>query len=116
MSSTRNINNKTNYNVKEKQHNKIFVHNTYLGKGNNNNTTFFELGTNPAFKRDQMTNNSIDVESMLRGIRSTNLEGDSFSVVAENKNINVKPLFEKPRFVMPSPFEHSTIERPLYLF
>lgn len=116
MTSTRNKNNKSDYKVAQKQSSNIFNHNTYLGKGQNNDNSLFELGPNPSFKRDQLTNNNVDVESMLRGIRSTNLEGPSFSAIPENKTIKTKQLFERPITYIPQPFNHSIIERPLYLF
>lgn len=116
MASTRNKNNKTDYNVLQKQSLNIFNHNTYLGKGQHTDDAYFELGPNPSFKRDQLTNNNVDVESMLRGIRSTNLEGPSFSAIPENNTIKTQPLFERPAVFLPQPFNHSLIERPLYLF
>lgn len=116
MASTRNKNNKADYKVLQNQSLNIFKHNTYYGKNNHNDTSFFELGSNPSFKRDQLSHNNVDVESMLRGIRSTNLEGPSFSATPEPKTIKTKPLFERPVVFIPPPFEHSIVERPLYLF
>lgn len=116
MASTRNKNMQTDYNSLQKQSLHIFNHNTYLGKGNHNDTSFFEIGANPSFKRDQLVNNNVDVESMLRGIRSTNLEGVSFSATPEYNKIQTKKLFERPKVFLPVPFQHSLTQRPLYLF
>ena len=59
--------------------------------------------------------NAIDVESMLRGIKSCNLEGPSFSAKPDKKEIDTISLFERPNIFLPTPFNHISTDRPLYL-
>lgn len=112
MSSTRNKNTQGDYNL-EKKHNHSFS-NYFQEKhfATHKHTSFMNLGANPSFKRDQMSSNAVDVESMLRGIRSTNLEGTSFSAVPQTKTIGHFNLFEKQKVVMPESFHLSLKERP----
>ena len=112
MSSTRNKNSQGDYNL-EKKHNSSFSR--YFQEKNfsvNKHTSFMSLGSNPSFKRDQMSSNAVDVESMLRGIRSTNLEGNSFSVIPDTKTIGHYDLFERNKVYLPKSFHLSLSERP----
>jgi len=112
MSSTRNKNSQGDYNL-EKKHNATFF--KYFQEKDfavHKNTSFMTLGSNPSFKRDQMSSNAVDVESMLRGIRSTNLEGNSFSVVPEAKTVGHYELFERQKVYLPNSFHLSLSERP----
>ena len=113
MASTRNINQQTEYNLKKKQNSRIFNHETTHKIINK--TSLFDLGPNPNFTMKEQGSNAIDVESMLRGIRSTNLEGSSFSVEPNKNEIKSSSFFERPNVFLPTPFSHITTDRPLYL-
>ena len=67
------------------------------------------------FYAGQLCKNAVVVESTLRGIRSTNLEGPSFSATPEVTPIGEKQLFTVNPTYIPQPYYHSTVERPLYL-
>ena len=115
MTSTRNKNQQSDYNVKKRE--SIMIQNYMNDKDYavHNETSFMELGSIPKFSGAQLSNNFIDIESMLRGIHSTNLEGESFKANPELVYLEHKGWFEKPQFVMPEDFVHSSIERPKYL-
>ena len=115
MSSTRNKNQSSEYSLEQKKNEHFLQYLQSNDYAKNNQISFMELGSNPKFKHNETTNNQVDVESMLRGIRSTNLEGTSFKVTPNNKNISTTPWFEKPKLIMPNSFSHSHIERPNYL-
>jgi len=115
MASTSNKNQVSDYNVKKKESlhmNKRMLDSNY---GVHKETNFMELGSIPIFRGNQLDNNHIDVESMLRGIRSTNLEGHSFRASPEKKTLDHKSWFERPHIVYPEPYEHSLTQRPNYL-
>lgn len=113
MASTRNINQQTEYNLKKRQNSHILNHETTYKIINK--TSLFDIGPNPNLTMKEQGTNAIDVESMLRGIRSTNLEGSSFSVNPNKNEIKSRSLFERPNVFLPTPFSHITTERPLYL-
>jgi hypothetical protein len=113
MASTRNINQQTEYNLKKTQNSRIFNHETTNKVINK--ASLFELGANPNLTMKEQGSNAVDVESMLRGIRSSNLEGASFSATPNKKEIKSVPLFDRPNVFLPTPFSHITTDRPLYL-
>ena len=115
MSSTRNKNQIADYNVKKRESVKF---KNYMSNSNyllNKTTNHMELGSIPKFSGEQLSNNHVDIESMLRGIRSTNLEGPSFSATPRPIHLENKAWFEKPIIVMPNEFTHSFQQRPNYL-
>ena len=58
--------------------------------------------------------NMVDVESMLRGIRSTDLEGESFHAVPETRKLDEIGYFSKTPIIIPPSFTLSR-ERPSFL-
>jgi len=114
MASTRNINTKGDYQVKKAESSNI---NNYMlyGGFSTNNPSYFVRGANPSIYSGQLDKNAIDVESTLRGIRSTNLEGPSFKATPAPKQIKSINYFDVNPVYIPRPYEHSTLERPLYL-
>ena len=115
MTSTRNKNQLSDYNVKKRESIMIQNYMSNYDYAVNNETSFMDLGSIPKFTGSQLSNNYIDIESMLRGIHSTNLEGDSFKVNPELVYLENKGWFEKPQFAIPEDFTHSFVERPKYL-
>jgi hypothetical protein len=115
MSSTKNINCINDYNIKKKQNNNILDYNLYLGKGAHNNPQFIYLGSNPKFRKNTMSHNSTDIESMLLGINSTNLEYKSFSTVPQFKELGNTEFFVKPNKVKESNIIIENNNRPLFL-
>lgn len=115
MASTRNRNQRADYNVTKRQSVQVkdrMLDTTYAL---NHNTVFMELGSIPKFSGAVLSKNSVDVESMLRGIRSTNLEGPSFQATPRVNHLSHTAWFDRGSVVMPEPFFHSLTQRPNYL-
>jgi hypothetical protein len=115
MASTRNRNQRADYNLNKRQsvqHHDHMLDTTYAL---NRSSVFMELGSNPKFSGEVLAKNSVDVESMLRGIRSTNLEGPSFYAKPKTNSLPHTAWFERGPVVMPEPFFHSYTQRPNYL-
>jgi hypothetical protein len=72
------------------------------------------IGYTPShISREALANNSIDIESQLRGIGSTNLETPCQQVVASLRTLDFKEFFERqPYVVMPYPMIYETNQRP----
>ena len=115
MASTRNLNTKGDYDVKKMESSNINNYMMYSGFSTNKEAAYFVRGANPSMYAGQLCKNAIDVESTLRGIRSTNLEGPSFSAKPENITIGERQYFKVNPTYVPQPYIHSTVERPLYL-
>lgn len=111
MSSTRNLNHKLNY-IQEinenKKYNKNIFFNPYL------KPSHCTLGTMPSFKGNEIVDNRIDVESMLYGIRSTNLEGSNFKTTPNNNTLSETSFFYKNPVVYESKFFSLNKERPTF--
>ncbi len=115
MTSTRNGNTQGDYNVKKQESVMIRDYLLYNDFANTKTPVFFSLGSNPSFNGGVLSQNSIDIESKLRGIRSVNLEGPSFDPMPQFKSIPTISYFERPQMIMPQPYIHSRSERPNYL-
>jgi hypothetical protein len=115
MSSTRNLNTIDDYRVKKQESIKLNDYMLYNGFATNNNAALFVRGSNPSIYAGQLSHNAIDIESTLRGIRSTNLEGPSFKAEPQLKQLPETEYFKvKPTYI-PQPFYHSLSERPSYM-
>ena len=115
MTSTRNKNTQCDYNVKKQESIMIrdyLLHNDYA---NSKNPVMFTLGSNPSFYGGILSQNCIDIESKLRGIRSVNLEGPSFNPTPQFKSVPTVSYFERHETLLPKPYIHSMSERPNYL-
>ena len=115
MASTRNCNTEGNYKVEQLQNKNIESYLGYDGFSTNINPAYFVRGSNPSIYSGQLSKNAIDVESMLRGIRATNLEGPSFKASPQIIKINETEYFKVNPIYMPQPYYHSISDRPLYL-
>ena len=114
MASTRNLNTKGDYQVKKAE--SMNVNNYMLYQGfSTNKPSYFVRGSNPSIYAGQLDSNAIDVESTLRGIGSTNLEGPSFKADPSPNQIRCISYFDVNNIYIPAPYQHSTVERPLYL-
>jgi hypothetical protein len=114
MASTRNINTNGDYAVKKMESvnaNNYLLYHSY----STNDPAYFVRGANPSIYAGQLDHNAIDVESTLRGIMSTNLEGPSFKATPKPTHIKTISYFDVNPIYIPAPYKHSTIERPLYL-
>jgi hypothetical protein len=115
MSSTRNRNTPNDYKLETKFNDSFYDYNVYNGYGKNNKPAYFVNGIIGTMHSSNFTENNIDVESMLRGIRSTDLEDGPFKVNPEYKNLKELSYFERIPLFVPEPFIHSNTERPNYL-
>lgn len=71
----------------------------------------FDLGGVPKLYSENMSYNNIDIESKLRGIRSTNMEGFDFNPDLKSKKLLNKELFEKQKVFIPPSFLHGSERR-----
>lgn len=115
MSSTRNLNTIDDYRVKKQESVKLNDYMLYNGFSTNINAALFVRGSNPSIYGGQLSHNAIDIESTLRGIRSTNLEGPSFKADPQLKPLPEVEYFRVNATCLPQSYVHSTIQRPLYL-
>lgn len=114
MTSTRNLNTPQDYRLEKKMNQQFMDYHLYTGAKVNENTALFQDGPNPGIYAGQLDRNAIDVESMLRGIHSVNLEGDSFGATPKQVVLPEVYYFTKIPIIIPPSFQHST-ERPRYL-
>jgi len=115
MASTRNLNTPHDYKLEKKMNHQAMNYALYTGSKVNHSTCLFRDGPNPGLYGGQLSKNAVDVESMLRGIRSVNLEGPSFQVLPEKVVLPEVFYFTKTPIIIPPSFQHSTKERPNYL-
>ena len=115
MASTRNRNTHNDYKLETRLNESFHDYRVYSGYGVNKQPAYFIDGIIGNMHSSNFTSNSVDVESMLRGIRATDLEGESFKVNPEYKKIKELSYFERVPLYLPEPFIHSTTERPNYL-
>jgi hypothetical protein len=115
MSSTRNLNTIDDYRVKKQESIKSNSYMLYDGFARNDNAALFVRGANPSMYGGQLSHNAIDIESTLRGIRSTNLEGPSFKAEPQLKPLPEVEYFKVEPTYIPQSYIHSTTQRPLYL-
>ena len=115
MASTRNLNTPQDYKLEKKMNHQLLDYSLYTGAKVNQSTALFRDGPNPGLYGGQLAKNAVDVESMLRGIQSVNLEGPSFSATPEKVPLSEVYYFTKTPIIIPPSFQHSTQERPNYL-
>jgi hypothetical protein len=115
MASTRNLNTALDYQHEKRKDQQHLAYNTYHGFGVNHTPTLFTNGPNPSIYAGQIDRHAIDVESMLRGIRSTNLEGASFRASPSPVILQETSYYEKVPLMMPDPYISLNRERPNYL-
>lgn len=115
MTSTRNLNTPQDYKLEKKMNQQFLDYNLYTGAKVNKNTALFQDGPNPGLYGGQLSKNAVDVESMLRGIQSANLEGESFKATPETVRLPEVNYFTRTPIIIPPSFQHNTKERPNYL-
>jgi hypothetical protein len=115
MASTRNLNTPQDYRLEKKMNQQTLDYSLYTGAKVNKNTALFSDGVNPCLYAGQLSKNAVDIESMLRGIQSSNLEGESFKVTPKPVQLPEVFYFTKTPIIIPPSFQHSTTERPNYL-
>jgi hypothetical protein len=115
MTSTRNLNTPQDYKLEKKMNQQFLDYNLYTGSKVNDHTSLLRNAANPMLYGGQLSRNSIDVESMLRGIQSANLEGVSFTAKPDPVKLPEISYFTRTPIIIPPSFQHYTKERPNYL-
>ena len=116
MASTRNSNQKSEYICEKKSNQKNLNYRLDdIYSEQKGNIRSFSLGTGPTkMYSGNLSSNNVDIESKLRGIKSTNLEGLDFNPSLQSKTIRNKELFDnhlKEQIHLPNPFIHHSQER-----
>lgn len=115
MASTRNINTKGNYRLEIERDQQYLNYETYANSQNGEayKTTLPALGYNPShMPRQVFSHNSIDIESALFGINSTNMVTPQAPVVPQMKTIKTVEVFKTPKLIMPKEFNPEKNQRP----
>lgn len=115
MASTKNLNTYGNYKCEEKVNNKMlsYLTNPVYGE-QSHHVHMFDLGSNPSkMNAVNFSHNHIDIESKLRGIKSTNMVGSNFNPILEKKQFLSDKIFNHnlKNVLLPSPFKHNSNER-----
>jgi hypothetical protein len=117
MTSTRNKNSQLNYNLEKANTNKLFDEKIYLHSsyGRPISECIPSLGYMPShISRDALANNSIDIESQLRGIGSTNLETPYEPIIPNITTLEFKDFFDRQQnIIMPYPMVYNSNQRPI---
>ena len=116
MTSTRNKKTQLNYNLEKSNTEKLLRENLYLhsSSGRPISECIPSLGYMPShISREALAHNSIDIESQLRGIGSTNLETPCEPIIPSILNLELKDFFDKQQSViMPYPMVYENNQRP----
>ena len=115
MASTQNRNTKSDYCLEQRQNTGIFTHITYENAQNGRAYTnaLPTLGYRPTYmSRESFSKNSVDIESALFGINSTNLVTPQAPVVPELKKLPECTFFDRIPLIMPTPLVIEKNQRP----
>lgn len=115
MSSTRNKNTQSDYNIRQKNyaHSREWIDYQYSSSGKAYDTSLPSLGFNPSYMpHSAFSHNPVDIESQLFGINSTNLVEKSHKITPELKNVPVKQFFEIAPLIMPEKLVVPKFQRP----
>ena len=114
MASTRNLNTPSDYKLTKIKDKEMTNYLHYQGSRVNDSPALFKNGPNPNMYGGELSKNAVDIESMLRGIRATDLEGESFSTMPRLKELSEISYFDKIPLIIPPSYQ-TTMERPNYL-
>ena len=114
MASTRNKNTLENYKIEKQEnrlHTDIMINNNF---SKNEQTYFPDFGLNPSqLPRENLSTNSIEVESSLFGINATNLENPREPIKSQMVNMDYVRFWDKPELIMPGDLVLEGNQRPL---
>ena len=117
MASTRDINSKGNYyhEQNELQHtrNNLAFYNG--PNGHAANPAFPQLYQQGYMPPDNFSHNSIDIESTLFGIGSTNLVNEKQPTVPQFKSMSTISFFNKPELITSKKVDVQTNQRPFIM-
>ena len=118
MSATRNKNTLGNYNLEQQEYksSRNYIDYKYSYAGRAYNPALACIGMNPShMPRDTFSTNSIDVETMLFGINSTNLvHPDKAPIEPALKTLPTISYFNRLQLIMPNPLVVENKQRPLF--
>ena len=115
MTSTRNINTKGNYCIEQEKYKNasnytLYPHSQYgVAYDTKSPGNGFLQGQVPA---NQLSNNSVDIESFLMGINLTNLVNPTPNLTQDLKSLETVDIYKNPVVYMPIPLSVSTKNRP----
>ena len=115
MASTRNKNTTSDYCLEQKQNTHIFGYTEYNNSqyGNAYNNALPTVGITPShMPRQAFSKNSVDIESALFGINSTNLVTPQAPVVPNLVQLPEVAYFERLPFILPNPLVVENNQRP----
>lgn len=103
MSSTRNKNTDGDYNLEQNKNKNIINYNTYSSFGTPINTYYAGDGLiHGRTASENLSHNACDIESMLRGIGSTNLVNPLTPINPDIKNIKSLSIINKLPILLPN--------------
>jgi hypothetical protein len=114
MASTRNRNTSVNYKLEQLSNNHNEIYNLYKhsSSGNPYNVNLPGNGFGGSYiNAEFLSNNSVDIESFLRGIGTTNLVTGPITITPELNKIRPVNIYENNAVIMPLPLITSR-ERP----
>ena len=115
MSSTRNRNTRSDYCLEQRQNKLVNNYNLYDHSqyGAAYKPTIPCLGITPShMSRDTLSKNSVDIESCLFGINSSNLVNENKPVKPQLKYIPYSKYFERIELIMPKDLVVEKNQRP----
>ena len=115
MASTRNKNCSSDYSLEQQRMVNSRMYNEYefsqVGRAYNN--AIPDVGITPShMPRCAFSNNSVDIESALKGINSTNLVKPTAPTVPELKTMQHVAFFDRMTCILPKPLEVAKDQRP----
>ena len=118
MTSTRNKNTQSDYNIRQNAYNKSreWVEYEQSSNGKAYETFLPNLGFNPSYMhRSAFSNNSVDIETSLFGINSTNLVNPAAKITPQLKTIPYLNYFETMPLIMPEKLKVQKFQRPYFI-
>jgi hypothetical protein len=117
MASTRNKNTRSDFkieqNAKTMARNYVAFENSYAGKAYAPALAYESVGILPTkMSREHFSQNSVDIESALFGINSTNLVDPQAPVVPQLKQLPEVKFFDRMALFMPEPLVVEKAARP----
>ena len=114
--NTRNRNTESDYKLERGVNQNLQQHNLYIhsSAGRPTSECMPSVCYTPShMSRDALSNNSVDIESALYGIGSTNLVKPCEPVTPQIRNLELKDWFDRPKeVIMPYPLVLNNNERP----
>lgn len=116
MASTRNRNATGDYSMEQRENNRLVDYKTYETYGVPNQTYLPGNGLlQGRVGAEQISHNSVDIESNLRGIRSTDLVNGAPYFNPMGKNLQSLSVSDRLELIMPQPLVVEKHQRPAYM-